>query len=123
MADKEIKVSFPEAKVEALEFFLQEKDEKIEPLIKEHMDKLYEKYVPPQVRKFVEAKAGITNDSQVQQSSTEQQAPRQQNRRGSGRTSNQREDNTRQNEEVVVEAETVEEQSTEAEVAGMTMGM
>lgn len=123
MADKEIKVSFPEAKVEALEFFLQEKDEKIEPLIKEHMDKMYEKYVPPQVRKFVEAKAGITNGTQVQERGTEQQPPRQQNRRGSGRTSNQREDNTRQNEPVEVQAETVEEQTTEAESAGMAMGM
>lgn len=121
MADKEIKVSFPEAKVEALEFFLQEKDEKIEPLIKEHMDKLYEKHVPPQVRKFVEAKAGIVSGEEPQQTETRQQAPRQQNRRG-GRNTTPREEVVQ--EEVAAQNEEEGQQPVEAEEnSGMTMNM
>ena len=123
MADKEIKVSFPEAKVEALEFFLKEKDEQIEPMIKEHMDKLYEKYVPPQVRKFVEAKAEITNDEPSQQPEMVQQPTRQQTRRG-GRNGVQREGAVHGETVDATQAETEEQQSSEeVETSGMTMGM
>ena len=123
MADKEIKVGFPEVKVEALEFFLREKDEQIEPMIKEHLDKMYEKYVPPQVRKFVEAKAGIVNEETPQQTEVVQQAPRQQSRRGS-RANVPREDNSSQTESTSEQTETLEQQPTDVEeTAGMTMGM
>lgn len=123
MADKEIKVGFPEVKVEALEFFLREKDEQIEPMIKEHLDKMYEKYVPPQVRKFVESKAGIVNEETPQQTEVVQQASRQQSRRGS-RANTPREDNSSQTESTAEQTETLEQQPTDVEeTAGMTMGM
>lgn len=56
MAEKEIKIGFSEAKMEALEFFLRENDSTVEKALKEHLDKIYEKNVPQQVRKFVESK-------------------------------------------------------------------
>jgi len=56
MANKEIKIEFPEAKLEALEFFMNEKNEDVEHSLKEHLDKLYEKNVPVPVKKFVEKK-------------------------------------------------------------------
>ena len=55
MTEKEIKITFPEAKLEALTFFLMEQNEKsVEELLKGSLDKLYEKNVPVAVRKFVE---------------------------------------------------------------------
>ena len=70
MAEKEIKIGFPETKMEALEFFLRENDTTVEKVLKEHLDKTYEKSVPQQVRKFVESKmtasaedAGQSEDS------------------------------------------------------------
>ena len=56
MAEKEIKITFPEVKMEALEFFLREQNATVEKILKEHLDKTYEKSVPQQVRKFVESK-------------------------------------------------------------------
>lgn len=43
MAEKEIKIGFPETKMEALEFFLRENDTTVEKVLKEHLDKTYEK--------------------------------------------------------------------------------
>lgn len=55
MTEKEIKITFAEAKLEALIFFLTEQNEKnVEELLKSSLDKLYEKNVPVAVRKFVE---------------------------------------------------------------------
>ena len=56
MAEREIKIGFPEVKMEALEFFLKENDTTVEKVLREHLDKTYEKSVPQQVRKFVESK-------------------------------------------------------------------
>ena len=39
MAEKEIKIGFPETKMEALEFFLRENDTTVEKVLKEHLDK------------------------------------------------------------------------------------
>lgn len=57
MADREIKITFPEKKMEALVFFLGEQNEKIEEVLTAHLDKTYEKYVPQQVRKFVDSRS------------------------------------------------------------------
>ena len=46
MADREIKITFPEKKMEALVFFLGEQNEKIEEVLTAHLDKTYEKYSP-----------------------------------------------------------------------------
>jgi len=85
MAEREIKITFPEVKMEALEFFLGENNTTAETVLKEHLDKTYEKIVPQQVRKFVESK--ITS----QQESVQEEAEPQRQTRGQGRRS------TRQN--------------------------
>ena len=71
MAEKEIKIGFSEAKMEALEFFLRENDSTVEKALREHLDKLYEKSVPQQVRKFVESK--ITPEQETVQEGAEPQ--------------------------------------------------
>ena len=82
MAEKEIKIGFPETKMEALEFFLRENDTTVEKVLKEHLDKTYEKSVPQQVRKFVESKmtasaedAGQSEDSSQRQEDREDAVP------------------------------------------------
>lgn len=95
MAEKEIKIGFSEAKMEALEFFLRENDSTVEKALREHLDKLYEKSVPQQVRKFVESK--ITPEQETVQEGAEPQRQT----RGQGRRT------TRQN----TARETVSEQT------------
>lgn len=95
MAEKEIKIGFSEAKMEALEFFLQENNTTVEKVLKEHLDKTYEKSVPQQVRKFVESKL------EPQQETVQEGAEPQRQTRGQGRR------NARQN----TARETVSEQT------------
>jgi len=79
MAEREIKITFAEVKMEALEFFLGENNTTAETVLKEHLDKTYEKSVPQQVRKFVESK--ITS----QQESVQEEVEPQRQTRGQGR--------------------------------------
>ena len=85
MGEKEIKIGFPEVKMEALEFFLRENDTTVEKVVKEHLDKTYEKCVPQQVRKFVESKLTPQQEVAPEEAGTQRQT------RGQGRRS------TRQN--------------------------
>lgn len=62
MADREIKITFPGKKMEALVFFLGEQNEKIEEVLTTHLDKTYEKYVPQQVRKFVDSQIAAAQE-------------------------------------------------------------
>lgn len=123
MAEKEIKIGFSEAKMEALEFFLGENNSTVEKALKEHLDKLYEKSVPQQVRKFVESKLAPQQET-VQEEGTEPQRQT----RGQGRRS------TRQNaarETVPEQTESGSQTADEGEVqedgqeqeSGMTMSM
>ena len=79
MAEKEIKIGFSEVKMETLECFLRENNTTVEDVLKEHLDKTYEKNVPQQVRKFVESK--IT----PQQETAREGAEPQRQGRGQGR--------------------------------------
>jgi len=67
MANREIKITFPEVKMEALVFFLQEANTNVEAVLREHLDKTYEKMVPVAVRKFVESKLNDLNSTEVQE--------------------------------------------------------
>lgn len=80
MAEKEIKISFPDVKMEALVYFLKEQNETVEAVLKAHLDKTYEKNVPQPVRKFVESKLPEQTAEQSQSSSV-QRVPRGQGRR------------------------------------------
>lgn len=82
MAEKEIKIGFPEVKTEALEFFLRENDTSVEKVLKEHLDKTYEKSVPQQVRKFVESKMTAPAEDAGQSEGVNRRQTRGQGRRG-----------------------------------------
>lgn len=69
--DKEIKISFPEAKLEALEFFLREENETVERVMKSYLDKVYDKTVPSQVRKFVDSRIGAQESTAAQNEQVE----------------------------------------------------
>ena len=116
MAEKEIKITFEEVKMEALEFFLREQNTTVEKVLKEHLDKTYEKSVPQQVRKFVESKI------EPQQGTVPEEAEPQRQTRGQGRRS------TRQNavREAVPEQDSGMQPTEEPEVeqdSGMVMEM
>jgi hypothetical protein len=54
MNDTELTVQFPDEKLDALRYFLDKKQSTVEDELRDHLDKTYEKVVPPQVREFVE---------------------------------------------------------------------
>lgn len=119
MADKEIKIMFPEEKMEALSFFMKQKDMDIEKVLKEHLDKTYEKVVPAPVREFTESKLvgeepARTNRAS-QRSETTQARPN--TRRG-----RQAERDTREEQEISVE-ETGNHEMESEENQGMQMSM
>jgi hypothetical protein len=66
MADKEIKIMFPEEKWEALSFFMGQKDETIEAALTEYINKTYEKNVPAPVRQFMD-RGNAGNQTEAQQ--------------------------------------------------------
>ena len=83
MVEREIKITFPEVKMEALEFFLRENGITAENVLEEHLEKTYEKSVPQQVRKFVESKMAPQMETVVQTEGGSQRQPRGQGRRNS----------------------------------------
>ena len=77
MTEKEIKITFAEAKLEALTFFLTEQYEKsAEELLKGSLDKLYEKNVPVAVRKFVERDETMETSQETLSTEQETQSER-----------------------------------------------
>lgn len=118
MAEKEIKIGFSEAKMEALEFFLRENDSTVEKALREHLDKLYEKSVPQQVRKFVESKL------EPQQEGAEPQRQTRGQGRRTTRQNTARETVSEQTESGIQTADEGEVQETgQEQESGMTMSM
>ena len=122
MAEKEIKIGFSEAKMEALEFFLRENDSTVEKALREHLDKLYEKSVPQQVRKVVESKL------EPQQETMQEGAEPQRQTRGQGRRTTRqnaaRETVSEQTESGIQTADEGEVRETgQEQESGMTMSM
>lgn len=123
MAEKEIKIGFSEAKMEALEFFLRENDSTVEKALKEHLNKIYEKNVPPQVRKFVESKLAPEQETVQGEDAEPQRQTRGQGRR-STRQNAARETVSEQAESGMQPADEGEVQETGQEQEnGMVMGM
>lgn len=122
MAEKEIKISFSEAKMEALEFFLGENNTTVADALKEQLDKIYEKNVPQQVKKFVEREVTPRQEQTAQEESV-QERPARGGRRNS-RQSAERETVREQNHPDVqtVDEEQVQETGQEQE-SGMAMTM
>lgn len=55
-----IKFEYGEEKLMALENYLEKKDTDLDTELEDTIEKLYEKYVPSQVREFIEAKAELS---------------------------------------------------------------
>ena len=123
MAEKEIKIGFSEAKMEALEFFIRENDSTVEKALKEHLDKIYEKNVPQQVRKFVESKLAPEQET-VQEEGTETQRQTRGQGRRTSRQNAARETVPEQTDSGVRTADEGEVQETgQEQESGMVMGM
>ncbi len=56
-----IKFEYSEEKLMALESYLEKKDTDLDTELEDTIEKLYEKYVPSQVREFIEAKAELSS--------------------------------------------------------------
>lgn len=54
-----IKFEYSEEKLMALESYLEKKDTDLDTELEDIIEKLYEKYVPSQVREFIEAKTEL----------------------------------------------------------------
>lgn len=120
MAEKEIKISFPEAKMEALEFFLKENNTTVPEALREQLDKICEKNVPQQVKKFVERE--VPPRQEVQEESVPQRPAR--GGRRSGRQNADSETVPEQNNPGVQTADDAQIQETgQEQVSGMTMAM
>ena len=123
MAEKEIKIGFSEAKMEALEFFLQENNTTVEKVLKEHLDKTYEKSVPQQVRKFVESKLTMQQEEAAPVESGNHRQTRGQGRRNA-RQNTARETVSEQTDSGMQPVDEGEVQETgQEQESGMTMSM
>ncbi len=130
MADREIKITFPEKKMEALVFFLGEQNEKIEEVLTVHLDKTYEKYVPQQVRKFVDSQIAAAQEEApipVPRAQRQTREPRETGRRnarqGTRQNASREEAHSTQSEVEVQENEPVQSVTEPEETPAMSMGM
>lgn len=126
MSDKEIKITFPEEKMEALAFFLGEQNEKVESVLTAHLDKTYEKCVPQQVRKFVDSRIAAAQEGNAQEPRGQRQT-RESGRRA-GRPSARQNATTQEERAVPADGEGTEQtdaaaESMAEESTGMSMGM
>ena len=123
MAEKEIKIGFPETKMEALEFFLRENDTTVEKVLREHLDKTYEKSVPQQVRKFVESKMIPQTEEPAQNEAGNARQGRGQGRRGTRQNTARESVQEQEDSGVQPEQEAVEQESWQEQDSGMVMSM
>ena len=123
-----LQVSFPKEKLEALKFYMDEKDTTVEKELQGHIKSIYEKYVPAATRRYLDRNdsgEGLQTEVRVEAEEQPQEitAPTPSTR---GRRRNTRE----QNEETVEVSQLVESESAdenqeqgEEESQGMSMSM
>ena len=123
-----LQVSFPKEKLEALKFYMDEKDTTVEKELQGHIKSIYEKYVPAATRRYLDRNdpaEGLQSEVRVEAEEQSQEiiAPTTSTR---GRRRNTRE----QNEETVeinqlVESESADENQEQGEEQsqGMSMSM
>lgn len=123
-----LQVSFPKEKLEALKFYMDEKDTTVEKELQGHIKSIYEKYVPAATRRYLDRNdpaEGLQTEVRVEAEEQPQEitAPTPSTR---GRRRNARE----QNEEIVevnqlVESESADENQEQGEEQsqGMSMSM
>ena len=123
-----LQVSFPKEKLEALKFYMDEKDTTVEKELQGHIKSIYEKYVPAATRRYLDRNdpaEGLLTEVRVEAEEQAQEiiAPTPSTR---GRRRNARE----QNEETVEAIQTESSENTEEiqaqgedESQGMSMSM
>lgn len=116
--------------MEALVFFLGEQNEKIEDVLTAHLDKTYEKYVPQQVRKFVESQMAVAQEEVPvrmprarRQTGEQGELVRRNARQGTRQSASRQEARRTAGETVTGENEVVEAMEEPEEAQGMSMGM
>ena len=114
---------FPKQKWRHWSFFLKENDTTVEKVLREHLDKTYEKSVPQQVRKFVESKMTPQTEEPAQNEAGNARHGRGQGRR-STRQQTARETVSEQENNGAEQAAEQETQEPEQEqTGGMSMSM
>jgi hypothetical protein len=123
MSTTELYISFPSERLDALRFFMDRKQQTVEKELKDYLDKTYEKYVPQNVREYVEGRSE-PEQNQVQTAGAaagegQTPAPRERQPRQSRRQREQAVPETPPSPEDQTEAEGPAEEETQ----GMTMSM
>ena len=107
MAEREIKIGFPEVKMEALEFFLKENDTT----------------VPQQVRKFVESKMIPQTEEPAQNEAGNARQGRGQGRRSTRQQTARETVLEQENNGAEQDSETEEQEPEQEQTGGMSMSM
>ncbi|UWG97491.1 DUF6103 family protein [Dehalobacter sp. DCM] len=127
MSTTELKVPFPSERLDALRFFMDKKQQTVEKELQDYLDKTYEKFVPLNVREYVESR--IEPEQNQEQTAEPQQASAPAENQVSASRERQPRQSRRQHEQPVPEAPPAPEVQTEAqepaeeENQGMTMSM
>ena len=124
-----IQVSFPKEKLNALKFYMDEKDTTVEKELQSHVRGVYEKYVPAATRRYLdrndsgaEIQAEVTVETaQPQPEAAPQQTPSTRGRRRNAREQNDEIQEAGQTESAGMTDENQEQ--TEDESQGMSMTM
>ena len=123
-----LQVSFPKEKLEALKFYMDEKDTTVEKELQGHIKSIYEKYVPAATRRYLDRNdpaEGLQTEVRVEAEEQPQEitAPMPSTR---GRRRNAREQNEETVEAIQTESSEITEEiqaQGEDESQGMSMSM
>ena len=127
-----LQVSFPKEKLEALKFYMDEKDTTVEKELQGHIKSIYEKYVPAATRRYLDrndpaeglqTEVRVEAEEQAQEQAQEIIAPTTSTR---GRRRNTREQNEETVEAIQTESSEIKEEiqaQGEDESQGMSMSM
>lgn len=123
-----LQVSFPKEKLEALKFYMDEKDTTVEKELQGHIKSIYEKYVPAATRRYLDRNdpaEGLQTEVRVEAEEQAQEiiAPTPSTR---GRRRNTREQNEETVEAIQTESSEITEEiqaQGEDESQGMSMSM
>ena len=123
-----LQVSFPKEKLEALKFYMDEKDTTVEKELQGHIKSIYEKYVPAATRRYLDRNdpaEGLQTEVRVEAEEQAQEiiAPTTSTR---GRRRNTREQNEETVEAIQTESSEIKEEiqaQGEDESQGMSMSM
>lgn len=127
MSTTELKVPFPSERLDALRFFMDKKQQTVEKELQDYLEKTYERFVPQNVREYVESR--IEPEQNQEQTAELQQASATGENQAPVSRERQPRQSRRQREQAVPEtppapgSQTEAQEPAEEEVQGMTMSM